>query len=117
MQADAMSKSIQTHIVEIDNSQGIRIPKSLLEQIGISEAVEIEVHGDRIVIRAAQKPGADWYVIGSAQKPPAGWIVIGAAPKPRAGWEEAFAKMAEQHDDVLLDDVTTTEWEELEWQW
>lgn len=85
-----MSKSIQTQIVEIDSSQGIRIPKSLLEQIGISEAVEIEVHGDRIVIRAAQKPPA--------------------------GWEEAFAKMAEQHDDVLLDDVTTTEWEELEWQ-
>ena len=85
-----MSKSIQIQIVEIDNSQGIRIPKSLLEQIGISEAVEIEVHGDRIVIRAA--------------------------PKPRACWEEAFAKMAEQHDDVLLDDVTTTEWEELEWQ-
>jgi antitoxin MazE len=90
MQADAMSKSIQTQIVEIDNSQGIRIPRSLLEQIGISEAVEIEVHGDRIVIRAALKP--------------------------RAGWEEAFAKMAQQHDDVLLDDVTTTEWEELEWQ-
>ncbi|MEG4168651.1 MULTISPECIES: AbrB/MazE/SpoVT family DNA-binding domain-containing protein [unclassified Microcoleus] len=85
-----MSKSIQTQIVEIDNSQGIRIPKSLLDQIGISEAVEIEVHGDRIVIRAALKP--------------------------RVGWEEAFAKMAEQHDDVLLDDVITTEWEELEWQ-
>jgi len=104
MQADAMSKSIQTQIVEIDNSQGIRIPKSLLEQIGISEAVEIEVHGDRIVIRAAQKPGT-------------GWFVISGAPKPRAGWEEAFAKMAEQHDDVLLDDVTTTEWKEFEWEW
>jgi antitoxin MazE len=104
MQASAMSKPIQTRIVEIDNSQGIHIPKSWLEQIGISGAVEIEVQGDRIVIRAAQKPRADWYVIG-------------AAPKPRAGWEEAFAKMAEQHDDVLLDDVTTTEWEELEWQW
>ena len=112
-----MSKSIQTQIVKIDNSQGIRIPRSLLEQIGISEAVEIEVQGDRIVIRAALKPGADCYVIGSAQKPPADWIVISAAPKPRADWEEAFAKMAEQHDDVLLDDVTTTEWEELEWQW
>lgn len=86
-----MSKSIQTQIVKIDNSQGIRIPRSLLEQIGISEAVQIEVQGDRIVIRAAQKP--------------------------RAGWEEAFAKMAEQHDDVLLDEVTATEWEELEWQW
>lgn len=86
-----MSKSIQTQIVKIDNSQGIRIPRLLLEQIGISEAVEIEVQGDRIVIRAAIKP--------------------------RAGWEEAFAKMAEQNDDVLLDDVTATEWDELEWQW
>jgi antitoxin MazE len=90
MQASAMSKSIQTQIIKVDRSQGIRIPKSLLEQIGISEAVEIEVQGDRIVIRAALKP--------------------------RAGWDEAFAKMAEQHDDVLLDDVTATEWEELEWQ-
>ena len=99
-----MSKSIQTQIVEIDNSQGIHIPKSLLEQIGISEAVEIEVHGDRIVIRAAQKPGA-------------GCFVISGALKPRADWEEAFAKMAEQHDDVLLDDVTTTEWKEFEWEW
>lgn len=86
-----MSKSIQTLIVKIDNSEGIRISKSLLEQIGISEAVEIEIQGDQIVIRAAVKP--------------------------RVGWEEAFAKMAEQNDDVLLDDVTTTEWEELEWQW
>ncbi len=86
-----MSKSIQTRIVKIGNFQGIRIPKSLLEQIGISQAVEIEVQSDRIVIRAALKP--------------------------RVGWEEAFAKMAEQYDDVFLDDVTTTEWEELEWQW
>jgi antitoxin MazE len=91
MQDSAMSKSIQTQIVKIDNSEGIRIPRSLLDQIGINEAVEIEVQGDRIVIRAALKP--------------------------RAGWEQAFAKMAEQHDDVLLDDITTTEWEELEWQW
>ncbi len=86
-----MSKSIQTQIMKIENHQEIRIPRSLLEQIGISEAVEIEVQGDRSVIRAAIKP--------------------------RAGWEEAFAKMAEQNDDVLLDDVTATEWDELEWQW
>ncbi len=86
-----MSKSIQTRIVQIGNSQGIRIPKSLLEQIGISEEVEIEVEGDRIVIRAAQKP--------------------------RIGWDEAFAKMTEQHDDVLLDDCTTTEWDEVDWKW
>jgi len=86
-----MSKSIQTRIVQIGNSQGIRIPKSLLEQIGIGEKVEIEVQGDRIVIRAALKP--------------------------RSGWDEAFAKMAQQHDDVLLDDFITTEWDEVEWEW
>jgi len=86
-----MSKSIQTRIVQIGNSQGIRIPKSLLEQIGIGEKVEIEVHGDRIVIRAALQP--------------------------RTGWDEAFAKMAQQHDDVLLDDFITTEWDEVEWEW
>lgn len=86
-----MSKSIQTQIIKVDRSQGIRIPKSLLEQIGISEAVEIEVQGDRIVIRAALKP--------------------------RTGWDEAFAKMTEQHDDVLLDDVTTTGWDQREWEW
>jgi antitoxin MazE len=91
MQASAMSKSIQTQIIKVDPSQGIRIPKSLLEQIGISESVEIEVQGDRIVIRAVTKP--------------------------RAGWEEAFAKMAEQDDDVLLDDITTTEWDRREWEW
>jgi len=91
MQASTMSKSIQTRIVQIGNSQGIRIPKSLLEQIGIGEKVEIEVQGDRIVIRAALKP--------------------------RSGWDEAFAKMAQQHDDVLLDDFITTEWDEVEWEW
>lgn len=115
-----MSQSIQTQIVKIDNSQGIRIPRSLLEQIGISEAVEIEVQGDQIVIRAAQKPDAGWeeaFAIRAAQKPGAGWFIISGTLKPRAGWEEAFAKMADQHDDVLLDDVTNTEWEELEWQW
>jgi 3' terminal RNA ribose 2'-O-methyltransferase Hen1 len=31
-------------------------------------------------------------------------FTIRTALKPRAGWEEAFAKMAEQHDDVLLDE-------------
>ena len=104
-----MSKSIQTQIVEIDNSQGIRIPKSLLEQIGISGTVEIEVHGDRLVIRAAQKRGGGRFVISGAQKQAVARFVSYEALKPRANWEEAFAKMAEQHDDVLLDDVTTTE--------
>ncbi|WP_244913276.1 AbrB/MazE/SpoVT family DNA-binding domain-containing protein [Phormidesmis priestleyi] len=41
-----MSASIRTRIVKIGNSQGIRIPKTLLEQSGIDSEVEIEVQGD-----------------------------------------------------------------------
>ncbi|BAY12859.1 AbrB/MazE/SpoVT family DNA-binding domain-containing protein [Calothrix sp. NIES-2098] len=86
-----MGAAIRTRIVKIGNSQGIRIPKPLLEQSGISTEVEIEVHGDRLILRPASKL--------------------------RVGWDEAFATMAERHDDVLLDDVNTTDWDRAEWQW
>ena len=86
-----MGTAIRTRIVKIGNSQGIRIPKPLLEQSGICTEVEIEVQDNRLIIRAA--------------------------PRSRGGWDEAFAAMAELHDDVLLDDVNTTEWDRLEWEW
>jgi antitoxin MazE len=86
-----MGTAIRTRIVKIGNSQGIRIPKLLLEQSGIGEEVEIEIQDCHLIIRAASQS--------------------------RQGWEEAFEKMAKQHDDALLDDVVTTEWEHLEWEW
>ncbi len=81
-----MSAAIRTRIVKIGNSQGIRIPKLLLEQTGIQTAVEIEVQGDHLTIRAA--------------------------PCMRSGWDEAFTAMAKQHDDVLLNEVNTTDWDQ-----
>jgi antitoxin MazE len=86
-----MSTAIRTRIIRIGNSQGIRIPKVLLEQSGINTEVEIEVHGDHLTIRTA--------------------------PQLRMGWDLAFAGMVAEHDDVLLDDVSTTEWEQCEWEW
>ncbi|MBE9228288.1 AbrB/MazE/SpoVT family DNA-binding domain-containing protein [Phormidium sp. LEGE 05292] len=88
-----MGAAIRTRIVKIGNSQGIRIPKPLLEQSGIDldKEVEIEVEGDRLIVRVA--------------------------PKIRVGWDEAFAAMAEQKDDILLDDVSTTNWDRVEWEW
>jgi antitoxin MazE len=86
-----MGAAIRTRIVKIGNSQGIRIPKPLLEQSGIHTEVEIEVQDDRLIVRPA--------------------------PRSRVGWDEAFAAMAERGDDVLLDDITTTEWDRLEWEW
>lgn len=43
-------------IIRIGNLQGIRIPKLLLEQSGLSEEVELEVQTDQIVIRSATYP-------------------------------------------------------------
>jgi antitoxin MazE len=86
-----MGKPIRSRIIEIGNSQGIRIPKPLLEQSGISKDVEIEVKENYLIIRP----------------------VSGL----RVGWNKAFAAMAEVGDDVLLDDVNTTEWDQLEWEW
>jgi antitoxin MazE len=86
-----MGTAIRTRIVKIGNSQGIRIPKLLLEQSGIHTEVEIEVQGDHLTIRTALRL--------------------------RAGWDEAFAAMSKQHDDVLLDEVNITDWDQVEWEW
>lgn len=34
----------------------------------------------------------------------------------RAGWDEASAAMAKNQDDVLLDEVNTTDWDQSEWE-
>lgn len=84
---------MKTRIIKIGNSQGVRIPKTLLEQTRLGEEVELEAQDDQIIIRPATYP--------------------------RQGWEEAFREMAERGDDNLLDPDLTgqTEWDQKEWQW
>jgi antitoxin MazE len=88
-----MTHALQTRIVRIGNSQGIRIPKPLLEQAGIGDRVELEVHDGAITIRPARRA--------------------------REGWEEHFAAMATAGDDRLLDitQIAATTWDEEEWEW
>ncbi|MGR3275781.1 AbrB/MazE/SpoVT family DNA-binding domain-containing protein [Acaryochloris marina NIES-2412] len=86
-----MDTAIRTRIVKIGNSQGIRIPKLLLEQSGLNGEVEITVQGDCLTIRTAECS--------------------------RAGWDAAFAAMAQHHDDVFVDEVNSTDWEDAEWEW
>ena len=69
--------TIKTRIVRIGNSQGIRIPKLLLDQTDFGSEVELELQENRIVIRSSKSS--------------------------RYGWEEKFKLMAEQGDDYLLD--------------
>ena len=84
--------AVRTRIIRIGNSQGIRIPKPLLEQSGLNGEVELVVERNKIIIHAAERP--------------------------RRHWEEAFAAMAQYGDDALLDpDVIESDWDEEEWQW
>jgi antitoxin MazE len=83
---------MKSRIVSIGNSQGIRIPKALLEQTGMSGEVEISVKGQALLIQPAKRP--------------------------RAAWSAAFQEMAERGDDALPDDAPTlSTWDESEWEW
>ena len=82
---------MKTQIIQIGNSQGIRIPKMLLEDSGIKGLVNLELHPDGILIRNAEKP--------------------------RAGWDEAFRMMAENDDDERAFGEVPTNFERKDWQW
>lgn len=84
---------MKAKLIRIGNSKGIRIPKPVLEQTGISDEVEMEIFDQHITIRSADKV--------------------------RAHWEQAFQNMAQQGDDQLIDLEAdkASEWDEDEWQW
>jgi hypothetical protein len=44
-------------------------------------------------------------------------LIIQSIAEPRRGWKEAFDRMANSGDDVLLGPDIRTEWDEAEWEW
>ena len=83
--------AVKTPIIKIGNSRGIRIPKVLIDQVGLGNEVEITIQRDQLVIRPTSRP--------------------------RYGWDEQFRAMAEVSDDLLLDELTPTQWDVSEWKW
>ncbi len=76
--------SMQAKVIQIGNSKGLRLSKTILDQYNIGDSVEIILEKDCIII----KPLAD----------------------PRAGWADAFKKMhAEGDDQLFIDDVFADE--------
>jgi len=69
-----------TTIRKMGNSQGVLIPKPLLQQVGLADEVELLVEGDSLVLRRPK-------------------------PAPRSGWAESGRKLAEMGEPtpVLLD--------------
>lgn len=88
-----MSNIIKTRLIKIGNSQGIRIPKVLLDQIGLTKDLELEVQGDHLLLRPARRP--------------------------RDGWEAQFRDMSANNDDILLDPTSSaaSTWDEEGWTW
>jgi antitoxin MazE len=83
---------MKAQLIRIGNAQGVRIPKSVIKECGLTERVELRVEGTSLIITSARAP--------------------------RQGWDEAFARMAKHGDDVLLlpGDLEHT-FDETEWEW
>lgn len=80
---------METPIIKIGNSKGLRLSKTILEKYNISDKVELILEKDQIIIKPISVP--------------------------RENWENEFKKMAENQDDKLLindvfDDENFEEW-------
>ena len=84
---------MKAQVIKIGNSRGIRIPKPLLEQSGITDKIELEAKKNRIVIRPVLNL--------------------------REGWNNAFKMMAKNCEDNLIFDTENIShlWDEEEWEW
>jgi antitoxin MazE len=82
---------MKAHIIQIGNSQGIRIPKALLQETKISGEVELEVRPEGILIKNINKPRSDW--------------------------DAKFRAAAEFDDELGNGERISTDFEKKEWQW
>lgn len=67
---------MKAKLIRVGNSQGIRIPKPIIEECRLGKTVEITVENNRLIVTPVRGI--------------------------REGWEEAFREMGEKGDDELL---------------
>ena len=82
--------TMKARLVRIGNSRGIRLPKAIIDQVGLDEDVELRVENDRLIITAARPP--------------------------RTGWADAARRLAAESRG-LLDAPSPTRFDEDEWRW
>jgi antitoxin MazE len=68
-----MSNTTKTRLVRIGNSRGVRIPKAVIEQLGLDDDLELSVQADRLVIRSARRPRQGWDDRMVDEFPPTTW--------------------------------------------
>ena len=75
---------METAIIKIGNSKGLRLSKTILDKYNIKDKVEIILEKGQIILKPIQTP--------------------------RQNWETAFEKMSLEGDDkMLMNDVFTDE--------
>lgn len=82
---------MKARLVRIGNSRGVRLPKPLILQAGLTDEVELTVQG--------------------------GAIVIECANRPRSGWGDAAKEARQKGEDLLLDPPAPTHFDGKEWEW
>ena len=83
---------MRIELVRIGNSRGVRIPKSLIEQCGFGDAIDLRVEKN--------------------------CLVLSPEIAPRAGWEEAFQAAGDSSgDDLLLEPSAPSNFDREEWEW
>ena len=78
-------------VISIGNSKGIRLPKTILDQLQVTDKMDLEVENQQIILTPLVK-------------------------YPRKGWTESFQKMHELNEDKLLLNETPG-LEAFEWEW
>ncbi len=78
-------------VIQIGNSRGIRIPKTILQQLEVEESLELKISNNEILLRPIKK-------------------------EVRKNWKQAFQKMHKRKEDVLfIDDIDDRE--NFQWEW
>jgi antitoxin MazE len=81
---------MKARLVRIGNSRGIRLPKAIIDQVGLDDEVELRVEEQRLVIVPVKRA--------------------------RAGWADAI-QAAGVDTATPLDPSTPTRFDENEWHW
>ena len=79
-------------IVKIGNSQGIRLPKSILQLCGFKKEVRLSVHGKQLIVEPLEKLSKE-------------------------GWSEKFTQMNKEGGDALVVGHDQTSVDRDEWTW
>ena len=82
---------MKARLVRIGNSRGVRLPKTIIAQAGLTDEVELGVRD--------------------------GAVVIARVTSVRSGWAASARQMHHCDEDRLLDAPTLTRFDEKEWKW